>query len=178
MITGAAFKRCSGGVPVDLFYGFFLIILLAAEFCVIVRLKSEKKKIGYRKAVIGFGLVILLTLAVLIFDLKLSYLLIVLAAVSLFLDSYVGYYLDYYIKSKILDMQFISGIGRSDKEDAIIRGIIGLAHTLNLKVIAEGVETDLQLNFLKERQCDEIQGYYFSRPVPPEELEKMLRVSE
>lgn len=77
-----------------------------------------------------------------------------------------------------LDMQFISGIGRSDKEDAIIRGIIGLAHTLNLKVIAEGVETDLQLNFLKERQCDEIQGYYFSRPVPPEELEKMLRVSE
>ena len=66
----------------DLFYG-FLIILLAAEFCVIVRLKSEKKKIGYRKAV-GFGLVILLTLAVLIFDLKLSYLLIVLAAVSLF----------------------------------------------------------------------------------------------
>ena len=75
-------------------------------------------------------------------------------------------------------MQFISGIGRSDKEDAIIRGIIGLAHTLNLKVIAEGVETDLQLNFLKERQCDEIQGYYFSRPVPPEELEKMLRGSK
>ena len=73
-----------------------------------------------------------------------------------------------------LDMQFVRGIGRSEKENTIIKGIIGLAHTLGLKVIAEGVETELQLDFLTERSSDEIQGFYFYRPLPVDELEEIL----
>lgn len=73
-----------------------------------------------------------------------------------------------------LDMQFVHSIGLSEKGNAIIKGIIGLAHTLGLKVIAEGVETKLQLDFLTERSSDEIQGFYFYRPLPPKELEEVL----
>jgi EAL domain-containing protein (putative c-di-GMP-specific phosphodiesterase class I) len=49
-----------------------------------------------------------------------------------------------------------------------------MAHSLNLKVIAEGVEAPEELGFLCQHHCDEIQGYFFCRPVPPEELEKLL----
>jgi diguanylate cyclase (GGDEF)-like protein len=77
-----------------------------------------------------------------------------------------------------LDMQFVRGIGRGEKENAIIRGIIGLAHSLGHKILAEGVETEHQLGFLTERHCDEIQGYFFSRPVPPEDFEAMLKGSQ
>jgi diguanylate cyclase (GGDEF)-like protein len=77
-----------------------------------------------------------------------------------------------------LDMHFIRNIGRSEKENAIIMGIIGLAHTLGLKVVAEGVETERQLDFLTERSSDEIQGFFFYRPLPPEELEGVLSAGE
>ena len=50
-----------------------------------------------------------------------------------------------------------------------------MAHNLNLKVIAEGVETERQLGFLKESGCDEVQGYLFSRPVAPLDLERLIR---
>ncbi len=73
-----------------------------------------------------------------------------------------------------LDMQFVSGIGRGEKENAIIDGIIGLAHSLGLKVIAEGVETQLQLDYLSRRGCDIIQGFFYYRPLPSEELEEIL----
>ena len=52
--------------------------------------------------------------------------------------------------------------------------IISMGRSLNLRVIAEGVETQDQLEFLKVHQCDEAQGYYFSRPIPPEQLVKLL----
>lgn len=74
-----------------------------------------------------------------------------------------------------LDMQFVRNIGRGEKEDAIIKGIISLAHTLGLRVTAEGVETEEQLDFLTERKSDEIQGFYFYRPVSPADLETMLK---
>ncbi|MEW8985462.1 MAG: EAL domain-containing protein [Bacillus sp. (in: firmicutes)] len=73
-----------------------------------------------------------------------------------------------------LDIQFIRGIGQKEKNNAIICGIIGLAHTLGLKIIAEGVETEIQLDFLIENSIDEIQGFYFYRPVPPDELEQII----
>ena len=57
----------------------------------------------------------------------------------------------------------------------ITTAIIAMAHNLNLKVIAEGVETEEQLAFLRAQQCDEIQGYLFSPPVPVEELTKLLQ---
>lgn len=58
---------------------------------------------------------------------------------------------------------------------AIVRSIIKMSHSLNMKVIAEGVETAKQLNFLKQENCDEMQGFYFSKPLPPEQLTKFLR---
>lgn len=71
-------------------------------------------------------------------------------------------------------MPFIHGIGVSDKDKAVTQTIIMLAKSMGLSVIAEGVETESQLEFLKERLCDEVQGYYFSKPVPADQLEKLL----
>ena len=62
----------------------------------------------------------------------------------------------------------------NDPNDAIIvKAIITLAHNLHKEVIAEGVETKEQLEFLKNHQCDIIQGFFFSKPLPVEEIEKI-----
>lgn len=71
-------------------------------------------------------------------------------------------------------MEFVHGISVSDKDEAIAKVIINLANNLGLKVIAEGVETENQLAFLENRVCDEVQGYYFYRPMPAEEIERIL----
>lgn len=73
-----------------------------------------------------------------------------------------------------IDKSFIDNITTSKKEESIMNNIIEMAHTMDLKVVAEGVETSNQLKVLKEKRCDYIQGYYFSRPLPPEEIEKLL----
>jgi len=57
----------------------------------------------------------------------------------------------------------------------IVSTIVSLAHSMNLKVIAEGVETEEQANLLRLLRCDEAHGYLFGRPVPPDELEGKLR---
>jgi diguanylate cyclase (GGDEF)-like protein len=74
-----------------------------------------------------------------------------------------------------IDHAFIRDVTTNPEDAAIALAIIGLAHGLKLKVVAEGVETEGQLNFLSMHACDEMQGYYFSRPVPPSECEAMLR---
>ncbi|MEL7608307.1 MAG: EAL domain-containing protein [Bacillota bacterium] len=74
-----------------------------------------------------------------------------------------------------MDIQFVRGIEKSDKDRAIAQIIINLAKSLDLKVIAEGVETPEQLDFLSQRMCDEVQGYYYYKPMPPEQLEKVFR---
>lgn len=71
-------------------------------------------------------------------------------------------------------MQFVHGIPSSVKDEAIAKIIINLAGSLGLKVIAEGVETKCQFEFLKNRVCDEVQGYYFYKPMPAPEVEKLL----
>ena len=53
--------------------------------------------------------------------------------------------------------------------------MIDLAHRLQLKVVAEGVETEAHLSYLRDNRCDEIQGYYFSKPVPADEFMAQLR---
>jgi EAL domain-containing protein (putative c-di-GMP-specific phosphodiesterase class I) len=57
----------------------------------------------------------------------------------------------------------------------IANAVIAMGHSLNLRVVAEGVETEGQLAYLRQHGCDEIQGYYFSPPVPAPEFEAMLR---
>lgn len=74
-----------------------------------------------------------------------------------------------------VDRSFIRDITANPDDASITRAIITMAHQLKLKVIAEGVETEGQLKFLVANQCDEIQGYFFSRPVPAGEMETMLR---
>ncbi|MDY6806807.1 MAG: EAL domain-containing protein [Cyanobacteriota bacterium] len=73
-----------------------------------------------------------------------------------------------------IDKSFVSNIREDRKTAAITIAIVQLAHSLDLKVIAEGVETGEELDFLLEHECDEIQGYLFSPPVPAEEFEKLL----
>ncbi|MDQ2819935.1 MAG: EAL domain-containing protein [Pseudomonadota bacterium] len=74
-----------------------------------------------------------------------------------------------------IDRSFVSDIGRHGSESPIVASIITLAHNLKLAVIAEGVETLEQLDYLRRMGCDEIQGYYFSRPLPADEFEQLLR---
>ncbi len=72
-------------------------------------------------------------------------------------------------------MQFVHGISANNKDEAILQVMIHLAKSLKLKVIAEGVETDTQLEFLSQRMCDEIQGYYFYKPMSAGEIETILK---
>ena len=74
-----------------------------------------------------------------------------------------------------IDRSFVSDVAVDPDDAAIVSTIIVLARTLNLKVIAEGVETKEQLEFLKQRQCCDVQGFYFSRPVPAKDFEVLLR---
>ncbi len=74
-----------------------------------------------------------------------------------------------------IDRSFVANITAADGDRAIASAIIAMAHSLKLKVIAEGVETEEQLAVLRELGCDEAQGYLFSKPMPPEECERFLR---
>lgn len=74
-----------------------------------------------------------------------------------------------------IDISFVRDITRDPNSASIALAIISLAHNLKLSVIAEGVETAAQLNFLRSRGCDEMQGFYFSKPVPAAEFEQLLR---
>jgi len=73
-----------------------------------------------------------------------------------------------------IDRSFIKDITTNPDDAAIAGAVIAMAHSLKLKVIAEGVETLEQLEFLKSINCDEMQGYFISRPVPAEEFHHLL----
>jgi diguanylate cyclase (GGDEF)-like protein/PAS domain S-box-containing protein len=74
-----------------------------------------------------------------------------------------------------VDRSFVEHIAIDADDAAIVRTIIALGRNLGLKVVAEGVETAAQLQFLREHACDEVQGYYFSRPIPAQHFESLLR---
>jgi len=74
-----------------------------------------------------------------------------------------------------VDRSFIRNIPQDAEDKAITEAIIAMGKTLSLTVVAEGVETEEQMNFLKEHSCDEMQGYYFSKPVAPEQFADLLR---
>jgi diguanylate cyclase (GGDEF)-like protein len=74
-----------------------------------------------------------------------------------------------------IDQSFIRSADTNMDDRAITKTIIGLAHSLNLKVIAEGVETRIHEEFLAAEGCDECQGYRYSKPIPPEQFVELLR---
>lgn len=73
-----------------------------------------------------------------------------------------------------IDQSFVRQITSADDDTSIVTAVLSMAQSLKLRVVAEGVETLGQLAFLRAHQCDEAQGYYFSRPVPPQEFAKLL----
>jgi len=74
-----------------------------------------------------------------------------------------------------IDIAFVREVTSNPDDAAIVLAIINMAHSMKLEVIAEGVEKDAQLAYLRRHGCDEMQGYYFSRPLPEDEFEQMLR---
>ncbi len=73
-----------------------------------------------------------------------------------------------------IDRSFMTDLHAADDSKAIIQAIIGLGRALSLTVTAEGVETQEQLELLRQYGCDEAQGYLLNRPMPPEELRLLL----
>ncbi|WP_026894026.1 sensor domain-containing protein [Clostridiisalibacter paucivorans] len=73
-----------------------------------------------------------------------------------------------------MDREFIKDFENNEEDKIIVKSIIDMAHGLNIKVVAEGIETEEQLNILKEYGCDIGQGYLFSRAVPAEEIESLI----
>ncbi len=96
--------------------------------------------------------------------------------ISLSMDDFgTGYSSFSYLKRFPLDIikidrSFIQDIPENTDTAIIVNAIISMAHSLHLTVVAEGVETKQQLDFLHDHDCDEIQGFYFSKPLPGKEF--------
>ena len=73
-----------------------------------------------------------------------------------------------------LDQSFVRDVTTDNRDAAIVSAVISLAHSLNLQVVAEGVETEEQLAFMSQQRCDRIEGFFFSSPMSTEELEPYL----
>lgn len=77
-----------------------------------------------------------------------------------------------------IDMSFIRKIGENPKTKSIVHSIIGMTHEIGIKTVAEGVETEEQVSFLRQSGCDYIQGYYYSKPLPEEEFVEFLEKAD
>ena len=73
-----------------------------------------------------------------------------------------------------IDRSFVRSVNTDLNDQAIASAVIAMAGSMNMRVVAEGVETSGQLDFLRAKHCDEIQGYFLSRPLPPEQAEDFL----
>jgi diguanylate cyclase (GGDEF)-like protein len=89
--------------------------------------------------------------------------------------SSLSYLRDFPIDSLKIDQSFVSEVTSAGDDTSIVTAVISMARSLDLRVVAEGVETLEQLQFLQAQECDEGQGYYFSRPVPADEFAELLR---
>ena len=88
--------------------------------------------------------------------------------------SSLGYLNRFPIKVLKIDRSFVADIGRNPNSEAIAAAMISMGHALDMKVVAEGVENERQLDFLQSFACDRIQGHLFSRALPPRHLAKIL----
>ncbi|GAC1492935.1 MAG: hypothetical protein NVS2B14_05850 [Chamaesiphon sp.] len=88
--------------------------------------------------------------------------------------SSLGYLQEFPFDNLKIDQCFVRDITKQPKNAAITKALIQMAHGLSLKVIAEGVETEAELDFLCQHECDVVQGYLFSRPLPAADFEKLL----
>jgi diguanylate cyclase (GGDEF)-like protein len=89
--------------------------------------------------------------------------------------SSLGYLRQFPVDALKIDRSFVKDLNTSSDDAAICAAIIAMARELKLKVVAEGVETVEQLEFLRKHRCDQVQGYLISEPIPVKELEKLLR---
>jgi EAL domain-containing protein (putative c-di-GMP-specific phosphodiesterase class I) len=92
--------------------------------------------------------------------------------------SSLSYLQKFQIDSLKIDQSFVRRITTAPGETAIVTAIINMGRSLNLRVVAEGVETEKELEFLQTRLCDEAQGYYFSPPVPAEQFARLLETGK
>jgi EAL domain-containing protein (putative c-di-GMP-specific phosphodiesterase class I) len=89
--------------------------------------------------------------------------------------SSLSYLKNFAVDTLKIDRSFISSLLAGSRDEAIVRAIISLSQSLELKVIAEGVETNAQLACLLSHACDEAQGYLFSRPIAADAFEALLK---
>lgn len=89
--------------------------------------------------------------------------------------SSLNYLRNFPLDSLKIDSSFISDIGSGGSGEMLVSAIIAIGQSLGLEVVAEGVENEAQLSFLRQQWCDQIQGFLFCRPVPAEEIEVLLR---
>ncbi|KAA1174016.1 EAL domain-containing protein [Marinobacter salinexigens] len=106
------------------------------------------------------------------------------AGIQLSVDDFgTGYSALSYLKSYPfdtlkIDKSFVQDVMKESDDASLVRAIINMAHSLGLKVIAEGVEEEAQTHFLKQEGCDLSQGYFYSRPLPADEFESWLRTNQ
>lgn len=91
--------------------------------------------------------------------------------------SALSYLKSYPFDTLKIDKSFIQDVTREQDDAALVKAIINMAHSLGLKVIAEGVEEESQTHFLRQENCDFAQGYFYSRPVPESDFENWLRTN-
>jgi diguanylate cyclase (GGDEF)-like protein/PAS domain S-box-containing protein len=88
--------------------------------------------------------------------------------------SSLAYLRDFPVQAVKIDRAFVQGLPADQSDARLTRSIIELAHNLGLKVVAEGVETPEQLDFLRQGRCDAVQGYHLARPLPAADLERFV----
>lgn len=91
--------------------------------------------------------------------------------------SSLSYLKQFPISTLKIDRSFIIGVTDNEEDSTLTQAIIAMAHSLNIRVVAEGVENEEQKAFLRKTHCDEVQGYHYSKPLAAEEMEKFLQDS-